>query len=122
MQPNTKLIRKWVDALRSGEYKQGRFDLAQCDEEDNLTHCCLGVACEMAGLKPNFGSSSPVGIRSGSYDGSLGLLPRSVANLLGLDLSPAVTGRSLTSLNDGGATFEEIADLIETRWLGGDNE
>lgn len=34
---------KWLEALRSGEYKQGK--LALHDIGDN-TYCCLGVLCE----------------------------------------------------------------------------
>lgn len=36
---------KWVKALRSGEYKQGRGHLFQYE-----TYCCLGVACHIAGV------------------------------------------------------------------------
>lgn len=34
--------KKWVQALRSGEYKQGKDAL-----RDNDKFCCLGVACEV---------------------------------------------------------------------------
>lgn len=34
---------KWVEALRSGKYKQGRYNLHYKD-----TYCCLGVLCEVA--------------------------------------------------------------------------
>tara|TARA_R110000824_G_scaffold210851_1_gene396704 strand:+ start:183 stop:572 length:390 start_codon:yes stop_codon:yes gene_type:complete len=40
---NKEKIQKWVDALRSGVYKQGRRSL--CKDEG---HCCLGVLCEIA--------------------------------------------------------------------------
>jgi len=40
---------KWVAALRSGEFKQGRGKL--CNMTDN-TFCCLGVACIVAGIGP----------------------------------------------------------------------
>lgn len=38
---------KWVAALRSGKYKQGRQYLRTF--EDN--YCCLGVLCEILGLQ-----------------------------------------------------------------------
>ena len=38
--------RKWIEALRSGEYKQGRGYLIDMDRE---TYCCLGVACAISG-------------------------------------------------------------------------
>lgn len=34
--------RLWVEALRSGEYEQGRTWLRENDR-----YCCLGVACEL---------------------------------------------------------------------------
>lgn len=34
---------KWIAALRSGEYKQGR-----CQLEREGKYCCLGVACVIA--------------------------------------------------------------------------
>lgn len=50
---NTKLPQefkdKWIAALRSGEYKQGKMRLYR--SEDN-TYCCLGVACAINGI-PN---------------------------------------------------------------------
>lgn len=39
---------KWVAALRSGEYKQGKCQLY--DQKDN-SFCCLGVACHVASGK-----------------------------------------------------------------------
>jgi hypothetical protein len=37
-------LTKWIAALRSGEYKQGKNALCSNDE-----YCCLGVACEIKG-------------------------------------------------------------------------
>jgi len=39
-----KLKKKWVKALRSGKYDQGTGGL---HSEDDNTHCCLGVLCEV---------------------------------------------------------------------------
>jgi len=51
MKRNEDLIREWIAALRSGEYKQGYRQLktlASC-EADKVPHfCCLGVLCEVA--------------------------------------------------------------------------
>ncbi len=53
---NKELAKKWVAALRSGEYKQGTGCLKNLDG----TYCCLGVLAEVAG----FGNSieKPTGI------------------------------------------------------------
>lgn len=39
---NVEALRKWVLALVSGEYKQGKGVLRRGDK-----YCCLGVACEI---------------------------------------------------------------------------
>ena len=38
-----KRIQKWVDALKSGEYKQGQSRLRNIENK----YCCLGVACDI---------------------------------------------------------------------------
>lgn len=43
---NKEFVRKWIKALRSGEYEQGEKFLKQVG--DKTVHCCLGVACEVA--------------------------------------------------------------------------
>lgn len=40
---NKENVKKWLEALRSGEYQQGKRKLFT--EEGNF--CCLGVACDM---------------------------------------------------------------------------
>jgi hypothetical protein len=40
------LKKKWVAALRSGEYKQG---IGELYVKDN-SYCCLGVLCRVAGM------------------------------------------------------------------------
>lgn len=48
---------KWVAALRSGKYIQGRKRLKQVSDTSVIEHCCLGVLCEVLGMKsrPNLG-------------------------------------------------------------------
>lgn len=48
MTVNVEVIEKWVEALESGEYAQGRKVLAKLDESGNTTFCCLGVLCDLA--------------------------------------------------------------------------
>lgn len=43
LEPNVINMKLWVDALESGQYKQGSQLLRFNDE-----YCCLGVACEVA--------------------------------------------------------------------------
>lgn len=114
---------KWVAALRSGEFPQGRRYLRTTDDQ----YCCLGVACELAareGVIPPFAD--------GKYDGDGCVLTPAVQDWLGLHDDCGVTydeypigdpdedgdyamAGSLTELNDSGEwTFNRLADLIES--------
>lgn len=106
---------KWVKALRSGKYRQGRGSL-----QVNDAFCCLGVLCDLAvkdGVKLKVELSELTG--EISYDNCTGYPPLSVINWAGLDdpnprLPP--TGNrpgNLAACNDSGYTFPEIAHLIE---------
>lgn len=130
MTANVENIRKWVEALRSGRYEQTSGTLAAVDIDGKITgHCCLGVACEVAGIVPR------VAHQEARYDGDSVKLPQTAQDWLGIseanpELStdsiakalprwPVDTSceSSLAGLNDGGATFTEIANLIEAEWL-----
>lgn len=51
MRKNRKHILMWAEALESDEFKQGmsvlREETRSDDDQVTLTHCCLGVACEV---------------------------------------------------------------------------
>jgi len=104
-------VRKiWADALRSGNYKQAYGKL--CRIYDNIKHyCCLGVLTDIA-LKE--------GVISEFYEGDTDngkVLSRKVQEWAGLCARNGQYGgvsiNCLSSLNDGGHTFEYIADVIE---------
>lgn len=111
---------KWVEALRSGDYKQGQNRL---NTSGRL--CCLGVLCELAveaqvipPPRESMDSSTKGLIYGPDHDASRFSLPNAVVKWAGLDRTdPRPVGdgrqRSLSQLNDGGKTFAEIADLIE---------
>lgn len=73
-----------VDALRSGEFPMG-YDRLVTVTEDQRAYCCLGVACEVAGLPQYVASEDNTGFDTGSvvfnvpdgfdYDGSSTALP-----------------------------------------------
>lgn len=117
MKPEVK--QKWVTALRSGKYTQGKAMLRQevkIQETGAVVklHCCLGVLCEL--YMDDTHESIPM-LRE--------LPPSAVLEWAGLNTAqPGVCSRSglnLAALNDGyrvdntikGLTFDEIADLIE---------
>lgn len=105
--------RKWVQALRSGEFQQAKGTLR--DQDGRM--CCLGVACEV--YRREVGGEwrdEQFGPPGESFQG--GFLPLGVRDWLGLASHfalPKDRRRSLVRCNDSyGATFEEIADLIES--------
>jgi hypothetical protein len=134
---NAEVKAKWVTALLSGEYKQGKGWLRSRNEE----FCCLGVLCDLAS-KEGVGdwnlSADKTGISIYRYiadDQPNGAeLPLPVQRWAGLDESdPTIpmnyaaeiagfpteddTDRlletTLAAVNDAKASFVQIAKLIE---------
>ena len=121
--------KKWVAALRSGEYRQGRGWLHLHTPEDD-SYCCLGVACDLYSKETGNGGwrerteHGAVMFDDGSAGGAWeprksGRLTNAVRMWLGLsyeDGSFTASGHpgSLIALNDDGVTFEEIASIIES--------
>jgi len=120
-----EIAKKWVKALRSGKYKQGKTYLKQVDDNRQAKYCCLGVLCELYNdtTKKNHKKTLSTQIKSKNsttdfftFDGRAGALPGVVMDWAGInncfgDLGP--TEYSLASLNDIGSTFESIANIIE---------
>lgn len=120
---NAENMKTWVAALRSGQYQQGTKRLRVGDK-----FCCLGVACEVYlkanpdGLTTRVKSDEVVEGDVWHYDDEPSFLPEKVMNWLGVDIfSPGVTREgvdaSLTYVNDTGTNFNDIADMIEDRYL-----
>lgn len=121
--------RRWVEALRSGEYRQGAGRLGSRVGEEKPKYCCLGVLCEVAkdrlGDIPMYWADRDFSVGSVlhvDYEGSYPSLR--VAKALGLsgawgefpEGTPYGLDESddhLARLNDDGFTFSQIADLIE---------
>jgi hypothetical protein len=105
-----ELRKKWIEALRSGRFKQGRTALRTGDK-----YCCLGVACEIAGLSGVRGKN---GIYT--YNGRIEYVPLELQRALGLYSQdgaprPDCENPALTFMNDNmRATFNEIATALET--------
>lgn len=117
---NQEIKKQWVEALRSGKYKQGKFKLKRNDQ-----YCCLGVLCDIVkgSLGKDWENIRDVG-KGESFCNVTTLLPWEVANLAQIDVNPYVEGVPLIKHNDSGEwnqggvtntakTFAEIADLIE---------
>lgn len=97
---------KWIQALRSGEYRQAPGHL-----KDSDGYCCLGVLCEISGLD-TFSVHN-------TYLGQTASLPDEVREWGGLHSNNGTIqehSANLAALNDSGYPFAWIADIIETNW------
>jgi hypothetical protein len=103
-----------IAALRSGKYQQTKSQLRHGN-----AFCCLGVACEISKL------GEWIGQRYSTHDNiSTFILPKSVqdyfgfSNRTGLLLSDSLIDDdpALSTMNDHGHSFTEIADFIEANW------
>jgi hypothetical protein len=83
---------KWVAALRSGEYQQGKGKF-----EHDGKFCCLGVLCKVAGLPTR------------SEEG----LDNNFTDVDSDEIGICKVSWALAAMNDNGKTFPEIADYIE---------
>ena len=129
-----EFMQEWVVALRSGEYEQGRGQLAVVNDDGKVAYCCLGVACELAaqkGLINRVKGVDMIGYKTDDMEWSetSGLPPRVTELMDGkVDGSGHFPGgkegsldgthaRSLIGMNDSDKnSFEEIADKIEQLW------
>lgn len=94
---------EWVEALRSGKYVQGRQRLKRV-MGGGTTYCCLGVLCEVMGVRIALGQAS---------------LSPEQRDLAGLD---RLQNDEIETRNDGAQafhenpqTFAQIADYIEAK-------
>lgn len=123
------VAKKWVAALRSGEYEQERGYL-----QTEHGHCCLGVLCDLHAKETGQGDWLPWGsgerghtrcYRDESGVGGEYTPPLSVCEWADLEEEPCVrvkqpdgdvTADEIVNLNDQGYSFAQLADLIEEQW------
>lgn len=102
----SELKEKWVNALRSGEYKQGRNRLV--DYGNNF--CCLGVLCEVAGFKRvdvSYINPNP----EDEYDRLNTSLDTGALSFV--DIKDDEQEILVTMNDNDGKNFDEIADWVE---------
>ena len=112
---------EWIKALRSGDYEQSKHML-----HSNRGWCCLGVACDIFKETLDLKVDKVLHEEGGfevfyNYDSQV--LPRAVQEHIGLNtpeglfksprMEGANAGETLSSVNDEGATFEQIATILE---------
>ena len=100
MKLNKHVKALWVEALRSGKYKQGRNSLRPSQNK----FCCLGVLADQI---------CPLEWKGRDWQGHGVLLPPELAAEINLSYKAETT---LADLNDDyGKSFNEIADYIEKK-------
>jgi hypothetical protein len=130
---NANIAEEWVAALRSGDYQQGQEALKLVSADGSISYCCLGVLCDIFHKKYGEGKWQEVPVddcctliggdpetfvTSGcEYASSAwGSLPPLVQKWAGIadNCGLLPDGKYLSELNDqGGKSFNEIADIIE---------
>lgn len=134
---NPRVKKKWLKALRSGQYAQTQGALCHEDEDGNCAFCCLGVLCNIHAEEKGRHWKEPEnnkelhqrldGSVELSYGGrkefltgklkpEFGALPNIVRKWAGLDAVDPLIGADTraSEWNDlENKTFEEIADLVE---------
>ena len=99
--------KSWIEALRSGHYRQGTGSLRQTDSDADPSYCCLGVACSVAGVK-----ESEI---KGEWIDDYECYYESVPEVLHGEADNNELVEALSSMNDNDDqfTFDDIADWID---------
>lgn len=108
-----KLKKKWVKALRSGDFKQTSQRLSRKNELGDMSFCCLGVLCEVSSsVKYDDLSDGRYYYKKGDqYNTSEVALSSSMLVAWGI---ASKEERALIQMNDTeGFNFNAIADYIE---------
>lgn len=110
------VMKKWVKALRSGEYRQGKDRLV--DGKDRF--CCLGVLCNISPAREGrwVKDTKRGWCFSGPDKTNEGAPTPNVKKWAGLKSdNPIIGAHNLAEYNDDlNYTFDQIADLIEENW------
>lgn len=106
-------IKTWVDALRSGDYKQGADQLCQVDVDGIVSYCCLGV------YKKVVDNLTDEYLMSSSERGGPKLAYEHLTEMLGVAIMDSLMGKNDLIQDDEthGYTFKDIADYIEKKLL-----
>jgi hypothetical protein len=123
---NPEVKAKWVEALRSGDYRKGQFGLRQQRGNGTQGYCCLGVLCDL--YHKETGKGEWIANDSGrdrfkTPDGSFNpnYAPDQVLEWAGLPASFHVdivddiltVDRQLASINDRSTSFDTVISAIE---------
>jgi hypothetical protein len=122
-----RIAKLWITALNSGKYQQGMGVLCRVEDKE-CQYCCLGVLCDLY-LKENGPDSLKVRENDAwddydtviAYGGEVEILPIKVQQWAGMvskkgdlpGVDPVYQRSDLAAINDEGADFSEMAELIK---------
>lgn len=102
---NKEIKKRWIEALRSKQYQQGKYQLrTETQDYYGYYYCCLGVLTHLYAREKGCSWNE-------ACDGNKGYLPYNVRVWAGLDLLKNPI--NLAKDNDDGKNFDWIADKIE---------
>lgn len=118
---NKEIKKLWVEALRSGKYKQGTGRLITVGDDGVTRMCCLGVLCDLYIKQTGKGEwVNDHGIKhfTSSTEKYVAMLPPiEVVQWAGLTTNRGMKNINLDSMNDGLGqpchSYDEIAMVIE---------
>lgn len=112
---NNPLMVKWIAALRSGKYKQGRGRL-----RDGDAYCCLGVLCDISGMGEwvEDASGSTTSFRTITGESLGASVPYMLAERAGFGREFGKLPHELMKMNDNWhESFDEIANFLESTFI-----
>lgn len=131
-----KGLDRWVEAMRSGMYRQATDKL--CDislTTRDRSYCCLGIKCEIDLLNKEVDGNADNAARySWKHSSATDYLPLDYAEYLGfrsgsgrnyraggfpdgvIVTHKGIEKTTLAMLNDSGLSFAQIADIMELIW------
>lgn len=106
------LKKQWINALLSGKYKQGRGNLYNNIYKE---HCCIGVLGEVCGITKT--EMNKKGLFDDQWFSNFDRIKSKIPKeLIGSNVKSKrgnpIVGK-LVRMNDGGKSFEEIANYIQ---------
>lgn len=114
-----EFAKEWVDALRSGNYTQGKNRLRLMGKPGQPDQfCCLGVLCDVVKDRVEGAEwTKKYDEESFMFDRSSAFLPISVYKLVGMrSVGGVIASTALFKMNDEGISFNDIADFIEENY------
>ena len=100
--------KEWVEALRSGDYKQTKETLKGELPEGGVGYCCLGVLAEIMGYELEVERYAGDGENMLYYREG----PKHIYEKFQYHIGESLV-KELMTHNDYGMSFKEISDIIE---------